>query len=94
MTNAQFITKLNVMFKEYLPIAGNKKTINELVFVLKHDDEIEDYILCINSKSLGFSFGSLKESFFPTRRLALKINAIQYEEDKDSQYPCITVDTN
>lgn len=96
MTNAEFHVKLNAMFKEHLPISGKVKTINELIFVLRHDNEVEDYNLNINSKSLGFSFGMLKESFFPTRHLALKIQSIEYEEDElgESPYPLLMVKTN
>ena len=96
MNNAEFQVKLNNMFKEHLPIAGKTKTINELIFVLRHDNEVEDYNVNINSESLGFSFGLLKESFFPTRDLALKIKSIEYEEDElgESPYPLLYIETN
>ena len=97
MTNREFLIKLNKMFNEYLPRASMKPTVNELVFVLRHDKDVEDYNLNINSKSKGFSFGLLKESFFPTRLLALKIESIEYEEDDEvdgTPYPCLTVKTN
>lgn len=96
MTNNEFQVKLDKMFKEHLPIAGKVKTINELIFVMRHDNEVEDYNLNINSKSLGFSFGMLKESFFPTRHLALKIKSIEYEEDElgESPFPLLMVTTN
>lgn len=93
MTNAEFLTKLNTLFNEIFPGKTKKRTINELVFVLRHDD-VEDYNLNINSKSQGFNFGMLKESFFPTRLLALRIDSIEYEEDEDSPYPCLMVHTN
>ena len=94
MTNNEFLVQLNEMFKQHLPISGKVKTINELIFVLRHDNEVEDYNLNINSKAHGFSFGMLKESFFPTRHLALKIQSIEYEEYEDSQYPVLVVKTN
>lgn len=95
MTNAEFQVKLAAMYNEYPMIAiSKKKTINELVFVLRHDNDIPDYCLNINSKSQGFSFGLLKESFFPVRSLALKIDSLEYEEDADSEYPCLTVNTD
>lgn len=93
MTNAEFIEKLNKKFNEILPSTAKKRTINELIFVLRND-EVEDYNLNINSKSQGFSFGMLKESFFPTRMLALKIDSIEYEKDEDSPYPLLMVKTN
>ena len=95
MTNAEFQKKLEEMYKEYPLIArSKKKTINELIFVLRHDDEVPDYCLNINSKSQGFSFGLLKESFFPVRDLALKVNSLEYSECEDSEYPCLVVNTN
>lgn len=100
MTNNEFLAKLNKLFNEHLPISGKKITVNELVYVLRHDNEVEDYNLNIDSKSLGFSFGFLKESFFPTRHLALKIDSIEYEEDdcedesQRSPYPLIMLKTN
>ena len=99
MTNAEFQVKLEGLFKKYLPIAGKKKTLNELLFVLRHD-EIEDYNLNLISKKEGFSFGCAKASFFPTRHLALKIESIEYEEDdcedesQRSPYPLLMVKTN
>ena len=95
MTNAEFQKKLEEMYKEYPLIArSKKKTINELVFVLRHDNEVSDYCLNINSKSQGYSFGLLKEAFFPVRSLALKVNSLEYSECEDSEYPCLVVNTN
>lgn len=100
MTNTEFQTKLNKMYKEILPSNAKNRTINELVFVLRRDNEVEDYNLNISSKSQGFIFGLLKESFFPTRQLALKINSIEYEEDdcedesQRSPYPLLIVETD
>lgn len=100
MTNNEFLAKLNTLFKQHLPIASKKITVNELIFVLRHDNEVEDYNLNIDSKSLGFSFGLAKESFFPARYLALKIDSIEYEEDdcedesQRSPYPLLMVKTN
>lgn len=100
MTNAEFQVKLEAMFKKYLPGTGKKRTVNELLFVLRHDDEVEDYNFNLDSKSAGFSFGFAKESFFPSRHLALKIDSIEYEEDDcedesmRSPYPLLTVKTN
>lgn len=94
MTNIEFQGKLDIMFKKYLPISGKVKTINELIYVLQHDDDVEDYNININSKSQGFSFGFVKDCFYPTRQLALKIKSIEYEEDEDSEYPLLTIETN
>lgn len=94
MTNNEFTTKLNAMFKKHLPIAKQPITINELVYVLRHDNDVEDYNVNINSKSQGFSFGGVKDCFYPTRQLALKVNSITYEESEDSEYPCLVIETD
>lgn len=94
MANNEFMTKLNTMFKKHLPIAKQPITINELVYVLRHDNDVEDYCVNINSKSQGFSFGFVKDCFYPTRQLALTIKSITYEEDEDSEYPLLIIETN
>lgn len=94
MTNNEFMTKLNAMFKKHLPIVKQPITINELVYVLRHDNDVEDYNVNINSKSQGFSFGFVKDCFYPTRQLALTIKSITYEEDEDSEYPLLMIETN
>lgn len=95
MTNVEFQKKLEVMYKKFPIIAlSNKKTVNELVFMLRHDNDVPDYCVNINSESQGFSFGMLKESFFPTRILALHINAVEYDECEESEYPCLLLYTD
>lgn len=94
MTNHEFQEKLNIMYKNYLPILGKTKTINELIYTLRHDDDVKDYCVNINSKSQGFSFGFVKDCFYPTRQLALKIKSIEYEEDADSEYPILMIETD
>ena len=94
MTNNEFQVKLDNLFKKYLPISGKIKTINELIYVLRHDDDVEDYNININSKSQGFSFGFAKDCFYPTKQLALKIQSIEYEEYEDSPYPLLAIKTN
>jgi hypothetical protein len=95
MTNAEFQEKLDKMYEEFPIIAMSKqKTINELVFILRQDNDVPDYCLNINSDSQGFIFGMLKESFFPVRHLALKIESLEYEECEDSEYPVLVAKTN
>lgn len=95
MTNAEFQAKLNKLYDEFPLIGRSKqKTINELIFILRQDDEIEDYCLNISSESEGFSFGMLKSAFFPVRSLALKIESLEYEEYEDSPYPVLVANTN
>ena len=95
MTNAEFQKHLEEMYEKFPIIAmSKKKTINELIFVLRNDDSVNDYFLNINSKSKGFTIGFLKESFFPVRQLALKIDSIEYEWPEDSEIPMLVVNTN
>ena len=94
MTNVEFKNKLDAMTKEWLPIASKTMTVNELVWILRHDNDVEDYMMNIDSESEGFSFGFLKESFTPTRLLALKIQSIEYEEYEESNYPVLAIKTN
>lgn len=94
MTNNRFMFKLNTLCKKHLPMAKPPLTINELIYVLRHDDEVEDYSVNIHSKSQGFSFGFVKDCFYPTRQLALKIKSIDCQDDDDSEYPLLTIETN
>lgn len=95
MTNVEFQEKLNKLYAEFPIIArSKKKTINELIFILRQDNDVEDYCLNIDSESEGFSFGMLKECFFPVRHLALKIDSLEYEEDEESPYPILVAHTN
>ena len=94
MTHNEFIKKMNEMFDTYLPHANKVKTVNELIFVLRHDDEVEDYCININSETEGFSFGLLKDTFYPTRLLALNVLSLEYEEEEESPYPLLILTTN
>ena len=90
----EFKAKLDRMANEWLPCVSNPMTVNELVWVLRHDYEVSDYMLNINSKKEGFTFGFLKESFMPSRTLALKIKSIEYEWIDGSEYPLLYIETN
>lgn len=94
MTNVEFNEKLGTMTKEWLPIVSKQMTVNELVWILRHDNDVEDYMMNIDSKTNGFSFGFLKESFTPTKLLALKIESVEYEEYEESEYPLLYIKTN
>lgn len=94
MTNVEFNEKLGTMTKEWLPIASQQMTINELVWILRHDNDVDDYMMNIDSAKEGFSFGLLKESFTPTRLLALKIESVEYEEYEESEHPLLYIKTN
>ena len=81
MTRGEFFTKLNEMLKKYPLIAkSNPISLNELVYMLRMDDE--DY--CI-SDNVGGCIPSVKETFVPTKWLAKKIKAINWDEDANNE---------
>lgn len=91
MTNEEFQEKFEKLKKERLPMAGLKGvqlTINEIIFILREDDEVNDYLLNFNTKD-GFAFGFLKKSYFPTRDLVLKVKSITYEWPEGSEIPTL-----
>lgn len=81
MTRNEFFTKLNEMLKKYPLIAkSNPISLNELVYMLRMDDE--DY--CI-SDNVGGCIPSVKETFVPTKWLTKKIKAIDWDEDVNNE---------
>ena len=81
MTRGEFFTKLNEMLKKYPLIAkSNPISLNELVYMLRMDDE--DY--CI-SDNVGGCIPSVKETFVPTKWLVKKIKAIDWDEDANNE---------
>lgn len=81
MTRNEFFTKLNEMLKKYPLIAkSNPISLNELVYMLRMDDE--DY--CI-SDNVGGCIPSVKETFVPTKWLVKKIKAIDWDEDANNE---------
>lgn len=83
MTNAEFLTKLNAMFAEYPILAIDKvKTFNELVYVLRMQDE--DYQINTEdaNKKDGFDIiPSVKETFIPVRCLKQKVVSVTFDEE-------------
>lgn len=81
MTRNEFFTKLNEMLKKYPLIAKNNPiSLNELVYILRMDDE--DY--CI-SDNLGGCIPSVKETFIPTKLLAKKIKSVEWDEEANEE---------
>lgn len=81
MTRNEFFTKLNEMLKKYPLIAkSNPISLNELVYILRMDDE--DY--CI-SDNLGGCIPSVKETFIPTKLLAKKIKSVEWDEEANEE---------
>lgn len=98
MTNAEFRTKLSKAFKNH-PLMGyrNKHTINELLYILEHDDAFEgnDYNISIIRIEGGcFCIPSL-EAFVNTqsRGIWFEDNEVAFEVDEfeDVKFNCITI---
>ena len=83
MTNAEFLTKLNAMFAEYPMLAKNKaNTLNELVYVLRMQDE--EYQINTEDVAKKNGFGcipSVKETFVPVRCLKQKVVSVEFDEE-------------
>ena len=82
MTKKQFDELLSKAFDKHPMLKMSKaKTLNELIYVLRMEFE-DDF--CINTAEADGVFGcipSIKETFIPTRTLALKIKSIEYDEE-------------
>ena len=77
MTNAEFQVKLEAMYAKHPMIArSNPKSLNELMYVLRMEGD-RDYSISDNE---GGCIPSVRETFVPTRTLARKVVAIEYEE--------------
>ena len=86
MTNNEFNLWLEKEFEKYPSLAkSNPKSINELVYVLR----MSDHDFCLNTTDGNGSFvciPSVKETFIPTRMLAPKIKAIEYDEETFEEF--------
>lgn len=82
MTKNKFNKLLAKAFDKHPMIKMSKvKSLNELIYVLRMEFE-EDF--CINTIEADGVFGfipSVKETFIPTRTLALKIKSMEYDEE-------------
>lgn len=80
MTNTEFQAKLEAMYAKHPMIArSNPKSLNELMYVLRMEGD-RDYSISDNE---GGCIPSVRETFVPTRTLARKVVAIEYEEFED-----------
>ena len=83
MTNAEFQVKLEAMYAKHPMIArSNPKSLNELMYVLRMEGD-RDYSISDNE---GGCIPSVRETFVPTRTLAKKVVAIEWEEFDDEEY--------
>ena len=94
MTNKEFQKRLQAMYKEYPMIArSEKKTVNELVYVLRMDKE-NDYNISLVEDGVWTCVPSVKECFIPVKTLAKHVKSIEYdEEDYGCKEICLTVVT-
>ena len=82
MTKIQFNKLLSNAYDKHPMLKASKvKSLNELIYVLRMEFE-DDF--CINTAQADGAFGcipSIRETFIPTRTLALKIKSIEYDEE-------------
>ena len=80
MTNAEFQTKLDVMFAKHPMLEkSNPKSLNELVYVLRVEGDV-DYQVITNT---GKCIPSVRETFIPVTWLAKKVTSIEYMSYSD-----------
>lgn len=93
MTNVEFQEKLRQMYKDH-PIIGvsERKTINELLYMLRMDDSVTDYNVNIKEGKAWGCIPSVKECFVPVRTLAKHVTKVECdEEDYGFDGLCLTV---
>lgn len=83
MTNAEFQWELEKMYMRFPKIWPRpKKTLNELVYVLRMSGE--DYQLNTFDKSEPCAWGCIpgvQETFIPVRDLAKKVVSVEFDEE-------------
>ena len=94
MTNKEFQVKLQEMYNEHPMIArSKKKTVNELLYVLRMDKE-NDYNISILEDGFWSCVPSVKECFVPVKTLARHVKSVQFDEDDyGCEEICLTVVT-
>lgn len=81
MTNKEFQIKLQAMYDKYPVIAtSEKKTVNELFYVLRMDEE-NDYNISVINKGFVLAIPSVKQCFVPVELLARHVKKVEYEEE-------------
>ena len=98
MTNAEFKTKLTEAFKTHMFMKDRSKhTINELLYILEHDDAFkgEDYNISIIKIEGGCICISSLEAFISTniRGVWFEDNDIEFEIEEfgEEKFNCITI---
>lgn len=94
MTNNEFQNKLQAMYKKHPMIArSEKKTVNELFYVLRMDKE-NDYNICINEGGFISLVPSVKECFVGVKTLAKHVKKVECDcEDYGCKEICLNVVT-
>lgn len=93
MTNEEFQNWLAAEFAKYpLLNKSNPKSVNELCYVLRMSGK--DFTLNETDGNGSFSFvPSVRDAFIPTRFLAKKVDAIEYDEDEEAELPLVIIRT-
>jgi hypothetical protein len=94
MTNKEFQTKLQEMYNEHPMIAkSEKKTVNELFYVLRMDKE-NDYNINIIDRGFVSCVPSVKLCFVDAKTLAKHVKEVVCEEeDYGCDEICLTIVT-
>ena len=94
MTNKEFQTKLQALYNEHPMIAkSEKKTVNELFYVLRMDKE-NDYNINIIDRGFVAWVPSVKQCFVDVKTLAKYVKSVECdEEDYGCKEICLTVVT-
>ena len=81
MTNKEFQTKLHEMYDKHPVIANSeKKTVNELFYTLRMDEE-NDYNINVINGGFVLSVPSVKKCFVPVKLLAKHVKKVECEEE-------------
>ena len=94
MTNNEFQIKLQEMYEKYPVIAKSEnKTVNELLYVLRMDEE-NDYNINVIDNIFVSCIPSVKKCFVPVSLLAKHVRYVECdEEDYGCEEICLTVTT-
>lgn len=94
MTNKEFQDKLQAMYNEHPMIArSEKKTVNELFYVLRMDKE-NDYNINVIDNGFVSCVPSVKKCFIGVKLLAKHVKKVECEEeDYGCKEICLTVVT-
>ena len=83
MTKAEFQARLDEMYKNNPMIArSKKKTINEIIFLLRQDKEY-DYNISMKEDGAWTCIWSVRETFIPVRTLSKHVKEIVFDEQED-----------